>query len=277
MPRIPPFIFAALVWPLLLSGCASLGETSAGWVGRVKAPDSVAGLDYPSIKELGALRGECAELAEARRRGAYVSRHWLNETALPGCQRRIDVAQALRRERQLDALVDQAYRDQQAIAAQRARAAAERRRIQEDMENQRREAQARSRAADRQALTVLRERLDDANIRGLLTDVPDQPLAYAVGQPSQRSMKDFLSCLEVGYPNQGYRIERDDGRLSVTALGANMLRGDVDIRARFVNVWDTWLLESLTVAEMNATTPQDRFLLAQNLLAGHCYGIDDLL
>ena len=72
-------------------------------------------------------------------------------------------------------------------------------------------------------------------------------------------------------------MDRDKDRLTVTARQADMLRGDVDIRARFVNVWDTWMLESLSVAELTARTPQDRFMLAQNLLAGHCYGIDDLM
>jgi hypothetical protein len=37
------------------------------------------------------------------------------------------------------------------------------------------------------------------------------------------------------------------------------------------------MLESLSVAELTARTPQDRFMLAQNLLAGHCYGIDHLM
>ena len=110
-----------------------------------------------------------------------------------------------------------------------------------------------------------------------LDRLPDQPLAFAVGQASERTMKNFLACLEVGYPNQGYEVDRGDDSLTVTARQADMLRGDVDIRARFVNVWDTWMLESLSVAELTARTPQDRFMLAQNLLAGHCYGIDNLM
>ena len=117
----------------------------------------------------------------------------------------------------------------------------------------------------------------DAHILSILEDVPDQPLAFAVGQASERTMKNFLACLEVGYPNQGYEVDRGDDSLTVTARQADMLRGDVDIRARFVNVWDTWMLESLSVAELTARTPQDRFMLAQNLLAGHCYGIDNLM
>lgn len=261
-----------------LSGCAHLRDTAAGWVGRVPAPATVAGLGYGDIDRLGALEGECQALADAHRQGRFVPTRWLHDTALPACQGRVETArEALRRDQELDLLVERAYQAVQAQQAELARQAAERQRIREDMESQRQEAEERGKAEKQQALGVLRERLDDANIRDLLKDIQDQPLAYALGQPSQRSMKDFLSCLELGYPNQGYRVEQNNSGLTVTALQANMLRGDVDIRARFVDVWDTWLLESLTVAEMTATTPQDRFLLAQNLLAGQCYGIDDLL
>lgn len=263
---------------LVLSGCAHWRDTAAGWIGQVHSPATVAGLAYTDIKRLGALQGECATLAEAHRQGYHVAAGWLRETGLPACKERVAAArEAWRRDRELDRLVDQAYQAVQAHQAELARQAAQRKRIREDIKAQRLAAEALNKMAEEQALSRLRERLNDANIRALLKDVPDQPLAYAVGQPSQRSMKDFLSCLEVGYPNQGYQVQHGDNRLTVTALQANMLRGDVDIRAHFVNVWDTWLLESLTVAEMKATTPQDRFLLAQNLLAGHCYGIDDLL
>ncbi len=259
---------------MALTGCASLRDSTAGLLGRTQAPDTVAGLSYGAVDALGALDGACRQLAEAHRAGRYVDERQLREAWLPACRERIE---AVRQSRRLDRLVDQAYQEQQAYEAEQARQRAERERIRRDMEAARREAEKRSEDADNDARARLGERLAEAHILSILEDVPDQPLAFAVGQSSERTMKNFLACLEVGYPNQGYEVDRDKTSLTVTARQADMLRGDVDIRARFVDVWDTWMLESLSVAEITARTPQDRFMLAQNLLAGHCYGIDDLM
>ncbi len=257
-----------------LTGCASLRDSTAGLMGRTQAPDAVAGLSYGAIDALGAMDGACRRLAEAHRAERYVDQRQLREDWLPACRERIE---SVRQSRRLDRLVDDAYQAQQAHEAELARQRAERERVRRDMEAARREAEKRSEAAADEAQGRLRERLADAHILSILEDVPDQPLAFAVGQASERTMKNFLACLEVGYPNQGYEVDRGDDSLTVTARQADMLRGDVDIRARFVNVWDTWMLESLSVAELTARTPQDRFMLAQNLLARHCYGIDNLM
>jgi len=259
---------------LALNGCASLRDSTAGLMGRTQVPDTVAGLSYGDVDALGAMDGACRRLAEAHQTERYVDERQLHEDWLPACRERIESA---RQSRRLDRLVAEAYQAQQAHEAELARQRAERERIRRNMEAARREAEKRSEAADDDAQGRLLERLADAHIFSVLQDVPDQPLAFAVGQSSERSMKNFLACLEVGYPNQGYEVDRDDNSLTVTARQANMMRGDVDIRARFVDVWDTWMLESLSVAEITARTPQDRFMLAQNLLAGHCYGIDNLM
>ena len=259
---------------LSLTGCASLRDSTAGLLGRTQAPATVSGLSYGAIDALGAMDGACRRLAEAHRAEHYVGGRQLRENWLPDCRERID---SVRQSRRLDRLVDEAHQAQRAHEAELARQRAEQARIRRNMEAARREAEKRSEDAADNAQARLRERLADAHILSILDDVPDQPLAFAVGQASERSMKNFLACLEVGYPNQGYEVDRGDDSLTVTARQADMLRGDVDIRARFVNVWDTWMLESLSVAELTARTPQDRFMLAQNLLAGHCYGIDNLM
>ncbi len=259
---------------VVLTGCASLRDSTAGFLGRTPAPDAVAGLSYGAIDALGAMDGACRRLAEAHRSERYVNERQLREDWLPACRERIE---SVRQSRRLDRLVEDAHQAQRAHEAELARQRAEQARLRRNMEAARREAEKRSEAAADQAQGRLRERLADAHILSILEDVPDQPLAFAVGQASERSMKNFLACLEVGYPNEGYEVDRGKDSLTVTARQADMLRGDVDIRARFVNVWDTWMLESLSVAELTARTPQDRFMLAQNLLAGHCYGIDNLM
>jgi len=266
-------LFLGLV-AVALTGCASLRDSTAGLLGRTQAPATVAGLSYGAIDALGAMEGACRQLAGAHGAGRYVDERLLNDDWLPACRARIE---SVRQSRRQDRLVDDAYQAQRAHEAELARQRAEQARIRRNMEAARREAEKRSEDAADNAQARLRERLADAHILSILDDVPDQPLAFAVGQASERSMKNFLACLEVGYPNQGYEVDRGDDSLTVTARQADMLRGDVDIRARFVNVWDTWMLESLSVAELTARTPQDRFMLAQNLLAGHCYGIDNLM
>lgn len=259
---------------LLVSGCASLRESTAGWLGQTPAPATVAGLNYAEIEELGALDDACSKLANAHAEERYLSERKLNDEWLPACRQRIESA---RESRRLDRLVATAYEEQQAYKEEKARQREEREQVRRNIEAARKDAEAHREASDvDEAQSQLRERLSDAHILTLLEAVPDQPLAFAVGQSSERSMKYFLACLEVGYPNQGYEINRGDKSLTVTARQANMLRGDVDIRAHFEDVWDTWMLESLSVAEVTARTPQDRFMLVQNLLAGHCNGIDDL-
>lgn len=261
---------------MAISGCASLMETTAGLVGRTPAPATVDGLDYDAIAELGALEGGCESLRQAHESELFVSQQTLNDLWLPDCRQQIDEARRFNEE--MARLVQQAYEaelaHQKALAEQREKE----RRVRRAMEAARRDAERRQQASAKDENQArLRERLADAHILQILDDIPDQPLAFSLGQPSERSMKNFLACLEVGYPNQGYQVERGKDALTVTALQADMLRGDVDIRARFVNVWDTWMLESLSVAEMNADTPKDRFMLAQNLMAGPCYGIDKLM
>ncbi|MBL7249209.1 hypothetical protein ACLD02_10295 [Alloalcanivorax sp. C16-2] len=251
-------------------------ETTAGLIGRSPAPATVDGLDYAAIRDLGALEGSCESLRQAHDSERYVSQRTLNDLWLPACRQRI--VEARRFNEEMERLVRQAYEAEQAHQKALAEQREKERRVREAMEAARRDAEERQRAsAEEENREHLSERLADAHILQILDDIPDQPLAFSLGQPSERSMKNFLACLEVGYPNQGYQVQRGDDALTVTALQADMLRGDVDIRARFVNVWDTWMLESLSVAEMTADTPRDRFMLAQNLMAGPCYGIDELL
>ena len=276
MTRRLPLLLGVGLLAMGLGGCASMMETTAGLIGRTPAPPTVDGLDYTAIRDLGALEGSCESLRQAHETERYVPQRTLNELWLPACRRRIQEARRFNAE--MERLVQRAYEAEQAHQKALEEKRAEERRVREAMEAARRDAEERQEAnPEEENREHLRERLADAHILQILDDVPDQPLAFSLGQPSERSMKNFLACLEVGYPNQGYQVERDGGDLTVTALQADMLRGDVDIRAHFVNVWDTWMLETLSVAEMTADTPRDRFMLAQNLMAGPCYGIDELL
>ncbi|WP_416390870.1 hypothetical protein NR756_13405 [Alloalcanivorax xenomutans] len=262
---------------LLLGGCAGLRQTAGGWLGLAPAPATVAGLDYVTQNRLGVADSACDELAAA----------WRGDRWLPNDQRAQLIARCGARVRrvldvreqdqELDRLVSEAWDATIQARLERERRERRREQVRRAIAQAREEAEARNDSAAEDALAQLRERMADAHILQVLREVPDQPLAYAIGQPSERSMKEFLSCLEVAYPNEGYEMQWEGDNLSVRALNATMPRGDVDIDTQFVSVWNTWMLQSLSVAELRATNAQDRFMLAQNLVAGQCYDVDGRL
>jgi hypothetical protein len=269
----------------LLSACGVLRERApaplASLIDRQLPPEQVAGLDYDRIAELG-VEGSCLPLAEAWAEQRPLPRRDLEEWMLPQCE--ADVTEALARQQEsarIEYLIEEAWqtleqrRERERRAEQRRRLAAELQRRQLLKEQELAQQQA-GREARRQALL---DNLAAAAIHEALrtVEVADKPLAYSLGQVSERSLANFLACVELAYPNKGYEVSRDGRRLVVIAQEAKLPRGRLPIEARFTEHDEFWLLTFLKVAEISAANAQDRFILAQNLLAQSCYGEDGLL
>lgn len=278
--------FAVAAVCLLLSGCASLREHApdslAALIDRTAPPARIAGLGYSEIAALG-VHGSCDTLARAQEEGRTLPRRELEGSLLPSCQAEVEAALARERESaRLDELVEQAW---QALLVRRekARQAEERRMLEAEL--QRRQLQQQQKQNEQQAASResrhqdWQQRLAAAAIHSALAEIeaPDRPLAFSAGQISERSLSNFLACVELAYPNRGYQISRDGRRLVVIAEKAALPRGRMPIEARFTEHDEFWLLTYLKVAEITAATAQDRFILAQNLVAQSCYGEDGLL
>lgn len=278
-------IAAVISLPLLLSACASLGERApapiAALIDRQLPPERVLGLDYAAIQALG-VAGDCAVLADALEQSRSLPRRDLEMDLLPRCEQDILDAQSLRAEEQrVDALIEEAWLALEARKL-RERRAQERRRLAAELQRrqmqkqQALEQQQASRQARREALLA---RLEAAAIHEVLASlaIEDKPLAYSLGQVSERTLANFLACIEVAYPNKGYQVSLDGRRLVVIAEQASLPRGRLPIEIRLTDNDTFWLLSYLKVAEISAANAQDRFILAQNLLAQSCYGEDGLL
>lgn len=285
-PRFSGFAVVAVC--LLLSGCASLREHApdslAALIDRSAPPAQVAGLGYAEIAALG-VHGSCDLLAQTLEQKRTLPRRELEGSLLPSCQAEVEAALARERESaRLDELVEQAW---QSLLARRekARQAEERRMLEAELQRrqlqqQQQQEQSEQQAASRQSRhEEWLQRLTAAAIHSALAEleVPDRPLAFSAGQVSERSLSNFLACVELAYPNRGYQISRDGRRLVVIAEKAALPRGRMPIEARFTEHDEFWLLTYLKVAEITAATAQDRFILAQNLVAQSCYGEDGLL
>jgi hypothetical protein len=276
--------FALLLLVMSLAACSALGERTppalSALIDRQVPPEQVAGLDYGQITELG-VGGSCLPLGEAWAENRSVPRRDLDEW-LGQCEADIDVARTRQAEdASLTYLIEEAIQSLEVRQA-RLRRAEQRRRLAEELqrrqlEKEREQEQARASREARRAEWLAR--LAAAAIHEALAtlDVADKALAYSLGQISERSLSNFLACVELAYPNRGYQLSRDGRRLVVIAEQAALPRGRLPIEARFTEYDDYWLLTFLKVAEISAVNAQDRFILAQNLLAQSCYGEDGLL
>lgn len=254
---------------LLLSGCASVRQgaldTGAALTGRVLAPEQVAALDYGQIRGLDALRDECLVLADVQRRRGYIKQTDL-EWLVPQCENIIASEQAR-------------IAEEQAIAEFIAREWAvlqhrlEQIRREEARQRRQQEAIARETQAREEAVFMLREAIAGALIQRELADngVQNKPLAHTQGQPVEISLNTFLACVELAYPNAGYRISRNARNLTVVAVRARLPRGEMPIEARFIEYPNSWLLNYLKVADIEPRTAADRYVLAENLLAERCH------
>ena len=288
-PRLSIFVLLALCFAA--SGCTTLRERApdgiAALIDRTVPPAEVAGLDYPAIAALD-VHGSCDTLAALHAEGRKLPRRQLERDLLPACQAGVEAALAQQRESaRLDALVEEAW---QALLLRReeARKAEERRLLEAELlQRQMQQLQKQQSEQEQEQVSASREsrhqawqgRLAAASIHATLADmeIPDRPVAYSAGQISERSLSNFLACVELAYPNRGYEITRDGRRLVVIAQKAALPRGRMPIEVRFTEHDEYWLLSYLQVAEITAATAQDRFILAQNLVAQSCYGEDGLL
>ncbi len=284
--------FAIVVACLLVSGCASLREHApdalAALIDRSAPPTRVAGLDYSEIEALG-VHGSCDTLAATLAQKRTLPRRELEGSLLPSCQTEVEAALARERESaRLDDLIEQGWqtllarreRERQAEERRTLEAELQRRQLQQQQQQQQQRQQNEQQAASRESRRQeWRQRLSAAAIHTALAEleVPDRPLAFSVGQISERALSNFLACVELAYPNRGYKIGRDGRKLVVIAEKAALPRGRMPIEARFTEHDEYWLLTYLKVAEITAATAQDRFILAQNLVAQSCYGEDGLL
>lgn len=269
---------------LLTSGCATLRDSApeglAALIDRAPVPEQVAGLNYQEIAELG-VADSCRLLADTHASGRRMPRRELNRQ-LPVCQAEVEQALAQRAEAaRLDTLVEQAWQDLQA-RRERLRLEAERRRLEEELharQMQHEQERLEQEAQEANSRQQWQAQLAAASVHAVLTEyeLEDKPVAYSPGQVSERSLSNFLACVELAYPNRGYQITRDGRRLVVVARRAALPRGEMPIEARFTEQDEFWLLTYLQVAEITAATAQDRFILAQNLIAQSCYSQDGLL
>ena len=235
------------------------------------------------------MHGSCDTLAATLAQKRTLPRRELEGSLLPSCQTEVEAALARERESaRLDDLIEQGWqtllarreRERQAEERRTLEAELQRRQLQQQQQQQQQRQQNEQQAASRESRRQeWRQRLSAAAIHTALAEleVPDRPLAFSVGQISERALSNFLACVELAYPNRGYKIGRDGRKLVVIAEKAALPRGRMPIEARFTEHDEYWLLTYLKVAEITAATAQDRFILAQNLVAQSCYGEDGLL
>ncbi len=281
--------FAIVVACLMTTGCAAVRERApdslAALIDRSVPPARVGGLDYNQIAELG-VHGSCDILAKTLAERRTLPRRELEGSLLPSCQSEVEAALARERESaRLDELIEQAWQSL-LIRREKAWQAEERRMLEAELQRRQLQQQQQQKQSEQQAASSRESRHQDwlrrlasAAIHSALAEleVPDRLLAFSAGQVSERSLSNFLACVELAYPNRGYKISRDGRRLVVIAEKAALPRGRMPIEMRFTDHDEFWLLSYLKVAEITAATAQDRFILAQNLVAQSCYGEDGLL
>ena len=264
----------ARVWLLCLlaAGCAPISDLTPPWVPQAAPPDRISGLTYAAIDELGALHGPCAYLADLHARALTLTEAELS-AVLDGCKTQIMAAEAEEAERLRAA-------EEQAIAEMMAREwqAVEQAREQEwrEAEQRRQEAEllraqlAAAEEKEQQRRAALLERIGQAAVQRELAGVQDKPIAHNLGQPLKTTLKTFLACVELAYPNQGYQVTRSGRTLTVVMREAELPRGDLAIESRFVENPEYWRMTYLRVADIEARTDADRFVLSQNLTAESC-------
>ena len=277
LSRIFRFISAAILF-ISVGSCTSMHTSMQAVLGNVPAPSHVAGLSYDQIEALGVDEAQCGALRSAFQQNQFLPRDTLNGSLLPSCEQAIADQQARAHWLVImDSQIDQAWRDMLKREQVNAAKAAARKRVREGIRERQNAAQQDQQDEQRDKLAVLKQQISQAKIYASLIDVEDKPLGYTLADTSERSMKEFIACIELAYPNQGYDITRSRHQLTVRALKSELLRGEVTIEVRFHQTPDIWVLNYLRVAEIEAPTAQDRFILAQNLMASRCYAVDGLL
>lgn len=258
-----------------LAGCTTIATVFGG----VKAPERVQGLSYLAISRLGALEGSCLVLSEHYEDGSSLLEEELAEH-VEACEKTIEGAHKELNQRVKDveqeAISASVQQDYEHFAAQ------QRQRQQLKQEEWRKAEEERQRAAMLKAQLEeaernvaqrqqeLQEKLADTAALQALSKVADKPIAHHVNQPSQAYLKEFLACVELAYPNQGYDVKRSGKQLSIVVKKAKLPRGDFPIAMAFNEYPDYWRMTHLKVADIEARSDTDRFVLSQNLTAESC-------
>lgn len=255
----------------LLAGCAGLRDMWAHQQG-VPAPERVQGMSYLAISQLGALEDSCLTL----------SHHYEREDTLPSedmaalvfdCESGIARAQHELnnrvKEAEAEAISASLQQDYDQFVAQREE---EWRRAEKH-----RQAAAALRAQLEQAERVqkereseLKERMLTTNVQVALQKIDDKPIAHNAADPSSTTLKEFLACVELAYPNKGYDVKQNGKQLSIVVKEAKLPRGDLPITMRFSENSEYWRMTYLMVADIEARSDADRFVLSQNLTAESC-------
>src|SRR5699024_929907 len=265
-------VLGSTIW---LDGCTTL----ATMFGGVKAPERVQGLSYLAISRLGALEGSCLVLSEHYEDGTSLLEEELAEH-IEACEKTIEGVHRELNQRVKDveqeaisASVQQDYeyfaaqqRQRQQIRQEEWRKAEEERQRAAVLKAQLQEAERK--VAERQQ--ELQEKLSHTNVMQALEKIDDKPIAHHVNQPSQARLKEFLACVELAYPNQGYEVKRSSKQLTIVVKQAKLPRGDFPIAMAFNEYPDYWRMTHLKVADIEARSDTDRFVLSQNLTAESC-------
>lgn len=249
---------AVLMLMVLLTGCQLM---------RAPVPERIQGLDYAAIAELGALEGECSTLAQLHRDGERVRGDLLEQRLLPECRVRIREAQQQLKETQEAVLL--AARERRRLEREQAQVEHQRRQ-REEREAQRQRAEAIEEFMAREETLFREARLRNTRVLEALAEVPERPLAHFTGQPGEAPLHRFLACMEISYANGGYEVKHGGRELDVVIREVGMPRGQVPVEMRFRQQGGYWLMTHLRVADMEARTAEDRFVLSQNLVVQGC-------
>ncbi|AJD47636.1 hypothetical protein S7S_06100 [Isoalcanivorax pacificus W11-5] len=265
-------VCALLALLLAAAGCTPISDVVMPWVPQVTPPARVGGLTYAGIDELGALHGPCAYLGDLHTRGLMLPETEF-ELVLEACTAQVmkaeeEEAERLRAEEER-AIAEMMAREWQAVEAAREQEWREAERRRQEAELLRAQLAA-AEQKERERREALLQRISQANVQRELAGVPDKPIAHNLSQPLKTTLKTFLSCIELAYPNKGYQIARSGRTLTVIMREAELPRGDLAIESRFVENPEYWRMTYLRVADIEARTDADRFVLSQNLTAESC-------
>jgi len=254
-----------------LAGCANLRDALQLQQG-VPAPERVQGMSYLAISQLGALEDSCLTLSHHYEQEDTLSSEEL-AALIFDCESVIARAQqALNnrvKEAEAEAISASLQQDYEQFVAQKEE---EWRRA----EKQRQAAAAlRAQLAQAELLqeqreSELKERMLATQVQEALKKIEDKPIAHNAADPSNTTLKEFLACVELAYPNKGYEVKQNGKQLSIVVKEAKLPRGDLPITLRFSENAEYWRMTHLMVADIEARSDADRFVLSQNLTAESC-------
>ncbi|HLR17362.1 MAG TPA: hypothetical protein VK099_05760 [Alcanivoracaceae bacterium] len=270
-------------WPLLgmfagaamLTGCATLTNVFGG----VPAPERVQGMSYLAISNLGALEGSCLTLSQHYEQGTRMLEEELVEH-IEACEQLIEGAHkelnARVKAAESEAISASVQQDYESFAAQQRQKQQRKKEEWRKAEEERRAAaalQAQLEAAKRQAAArqaELEKKILTTAVLTAVADIEDKPIAHNINQPSKTNLKEFLACVELAYPNKGYDVKMSGKHLSIVVKKASLPRGDFPITMAFTENPEYWRMTQLKVADIEARSDVDRFVLSQNLTAESC-------